>query len=121
MGVDTDVSQPYRGDMTANNESAAEYGGQQTLAASPETARLADATGAVCKGIVSDLVTQVVSHPGTAAAVSGGLAARAGLRVVNTAITQRGETRREELRQRGETERARIAQQADQDQPPASA
>jgi hypothetical protein len=69
---------------------------------------------------VSDLVTQLVSHPETTAAVSGGLAARAGLRVLNTAITQRGKTRREELRQQGETERARIARQSDQDKPPAS-
>jgi hypothetical protein len=108
--------------MTTDNESAAKRGGQQTPAASsPETAKVADATGVVGKGIVSDLVTQLVTHPGTAAAVSGGLAARAGLRVVNTAITQRGETRREELRQQGETERARIAQQSGQDQPPASA
>lgn len=79
---------------------------------------MAGATGAVGKGIVSDLVTQLVTHPGTAAAVSGGLAARAGLRVVNTAVTQRGETRREELRQQGETERARLARQPGQDKPP---
>jgi hypothetical protein len=106
--------------MTANNGSAAERGGQQTPAASPETAKMAGATGVVGKGIVSDLVTQLVSHPETTAAVSGGLAARAGLRVLNTAITQRGKTRREELRQQGETERARIARQSDQDKSPAS-
>ena len=86
-----------------------------------ETAKVAGKTDVVSKGIVSDLVTQLVTHPGTAAAVSGSVAARAGLRVVNTAITQRGETRREELRQQGETERARITQQSGQDQPPASA
>jgi len=107
--------------MTTNNESAAERGGQQTPAASPETAKVAGATGVVGKGIVSDLVTQLVTHPGTTAAVAGGLAARAGLQAVNIAITQRGETRREELRQQGETKRARIAQQPGQDQPPASA
>lgn len=106
--------------MTTNNGSAAERGGQQTTAA-PETAKLAGATGVVGKGIVSDIVTQLVTHTGTAAAVSGGLAARAGLRVVNNAIAQRGETRREELRQQGQTERARIARQSGQDQPPASA
>ena len=116
-----DVTCPYRRAMATNNESAAERGGEQIPAASPETAKVAGATGVVGKGVVSDLVTQFVTHPGTAAAVSGGLAARAGLRVVNTAITQRGETRREELRQQGETERARIAQQSGQDQPPASA
>jgi hypothetical protein len=103
--------------MTMNSESAAERGGQQP----PAAAKMAGATGVVGKGIVSDLVTQLVTDPATAAAVSGGLAARAGLRVVNTAITQRGETRREQLRQQGETERARIAQQSGQDQPPASA
>jgi hypothetical protein len=105
--------------MTANNGSGAERGGQQIPAASPET-KMASATSAVSKGVVSDLVTQLATHPGTAAAVSGGLAARAGLRVVNTAITQRGETRREELRQQGETERTRIARQSGQDKPPRS-
>jgi hypothetical protein len=109
------------GAMTTNNESAAERGRQQTQAASLETAKVACATGVVGKGIVSELVTPLVTHPGTAAAVSGGLAARAGLRVVSTAITQRGETRREELRQQGDTERARIVQQSGHDQPPASA
>ena len=107
--------------MRTENGSAAERGGQQTSTASPETAKVAGATGVVGKGIVSDLVTQLVTHPETAAAASGGLAARAGLRVVSTAITQRGETRREELRQQGETERARIARQSSQDQPPGSA
>jgi len=102
--------------MTTSNESAAEGGGQQI----PQVAKIAGATGVVGKGIVSDLVAQLVTHPGTAAVVSGGLAARAGLRVASTAITQRGETRREELRQQGETERARIAQQPGQDQPSAS-
>ena len=116
-----DVSCPYRRAMTTNNESAAMRGGQQIPTASPETAKVAGATGVVGKGVVSDLVTQLVNHPGTAAAVSGSLAARAGLRVVNTAITQRGETRREELRQQGETDRARVAQQSGQGQPPASA
>jgi hypothetical protein len=106
--------------MTANNGPAAERGWQQTPAASPETAKMVGATGVVGKGIVSDLVTQLVSHPGTAAVVSGGLAAREGLRVMNTAITQRGKTHREELRQQGETERARITGQSGQDKPPAS-
>lgn len=105
------------GAMTTNDEPTAERGGQQI----PETGKMTCATGNVGKGIVSDLVTQLVTHPGTATAVSGGLAARAGLRVVNTAITQRSETRREELRQQGATERARITQQSGQDQPPASA
>jgi hypothetical protein len=105
--------------MTTNNGFAAERGGQQTTTAS-ETAKVAGATGVVGKGIVSDLVSQLVTHSGAAAAVSGGVAARAGLRVVNTAITQRGETRREELRQQGEIERARIARQPGQD-PPSSA
>jgi hypothetical protein len=104
-----------------NSVSAAERGGQQTPPASPEAAKMAGATDVVGKGIVSDLVTQLVTHPATAAAVSGGVAARAGLRVVNTAITQRGETRREQLRQQGETERARIAQQSGPDQPPTRA
>jgi hypothetical protein len=107
--------------MTNSNESAAERGGHQIPARSPETAKVAGATGVVGKGIVSDLATQLVTHPGTAAAVSGGLAARSGLRAMSTAITQRGETRREELRQQGQTERARIAQQSGQNQPPASA
>jgi hypothetical protein len=106
--------------MTSNNEPAAERGRQKTSAGSPGTAKVADASGVVGKGIVSDLVTQLVAHPEAAAAVSGGLAARAGLRVVNTAIVQRGETRREELRQQGETERARIAGPPGQDQPLAS-
>lgn len=106
--------------MTANNRSAAERDGHQTPVASPETTKMAGATGVVGKSIVSDLVTHLITDPGTAAAVSGGLAARACLRVANTAITQRGETRREELRQQGETERARIARQSGQDQPPSS-
>jgi hypothetical protein len=100
-----------------NNQSATERGGQQI----PEAAKMASGTGVVGKGVVADFVTQLATHPGATAAVSGGLAARAGLRVVNNAITQRGETRREQLRQQGETERARIAQQSGQDQPPASA
>lgn len=115
------VSCPYRIAMTTNNLSAAKRGGQQIPAASAETAKVVGATGVVGKGIVSDLVTQFATHPEAAAAVSAGLVARAGLRVVHTAITQRGETRREELRQQGETERTRIAQQSSQVQPPASA
>jgi len=107
--------------MTTENESAAGRGGLQTEPAPSETANVAGATGVVGKGIVSDLVTQIVTHPGTTAAVSRGLAAREGLRVVGTAITQRGETRREELRQQGDTERARIVQLSRQDQPPTSA
>jgi hypothetical protein len=66
--------------MSTSDESAAEHGGQQTPAAPPETAKMAGATGVVGKGIVSDLVNQLVTHPGTAAAVSGGLAARGGSR-----------------------------------------
>ena len=114
------VSYPYRRAMTSNDESAAERGGQQIPAASAETAKVIGVTNVVNKGIVSDLVSQLVTHPGTAAVVSGGLAARAGLRVLNTAITQRGETRCEELRQQGKTQRARITQQSGQDQPPAT-
>lgn len=81
---------------------------------------MAGVTDVVEKGIISDFVTQLATHPDATAAASVGLAARAGLKVVNNAITQRGETRREELRQQGETERARIAQQPSQNEPPAS-
>jgi len=84
---------------------------------------VAGENGVLGKGLLSDVVMPLVTHPDAAAAVTAvSLAGRAGARAVNNVITQRGETRREELRQQGETERARIAQQgaARQQEPPGS-
>jgi hypothetical protein len=59
------------------------------------------ATSVVSKGIVSDVVILLVTHPETDAIGLRWPRSEAGLCVANTAITQRGETGREELRQQG--------------------
>jgi len=80
--------------------------------------KVAGGNDILAKGILSDIVAPLVTHPAAATAVTAaGVAARAGLNVVHNTITQRGETRREDLRQQGGTERARIAQQASHQEP----
>jgi hypothetical protein len=105
--------------MTYDEESVAQRGGQQEPTPPSKAAKVAGGNDILGKGIVSDIVAPLVTHPAAATAVTAvGLAARAGLSVVNNTITQHGQTRREELRQQGETERARIARQASQQEPP---
>jgi hypothetical protein len=124
LSFDMAVTHPYLYHMNDfDPEVAAPRGGPQNPVSSPPLTKVVGGNDVLGKGIVSDVVTSLVAHPGATAAVTAiGVAGRAGAKVVNNAITQRGETRREELRQQGETERARIAQQgaAPQQEPPGS-
>ncbi|WP_152626752.1 hypothetical protein [Streptacidiphilus carbonis] len=96
------------------NYEAAPGGRTQNQVPTPQVTKVAGGAHAgVEKGVTADLITAVHAIGGPAAV---GAAAKYGLQygasVVNTVVTQRAETHREQLRQAGETERARIAQQA---------
>lgn len=80
------------------------------LAPVPEVAPV----GGISEGLVADVVAGAV----TPTAVAAGI--KYGLQSVNNMVTQRAETRREQIRQDGETTRAIIGTQPPSTSPPES-